>query len=148
MITRCGVLIDAPDDVVWTVFADVERWPQWTASVTHLTGLDGPDLAVGNRFEIKQPRLPRLIWEVTELSPGRTWTWVQRSPGGITIARHDVTAESSDRTRVDQRLEQRGPVGAVIGLLMRSTTRRYLDLEAAGLKARSEQLHHLDGPNT
>ena len=147
MITTCGVVVEAPSEVVWSVFADVERWPQWTASVTGIAGFDGPDLAVGNRFEIKQPKLPRLVWEVTDLSPGRAWTWVQRSPGGLTIARHDVTAESSVRTRVDQCLEQRGPVGALIGLLMRSTTRRYLDLEAAGLKTRSEQLHHLDGPN-
>lgn len=42
--------------------------------------------------------------------------------------------------------DQRGPIGALVGLLMRRMTKRCLDLEAAGLKTRSEQLHHLNGP--
>ena len=76
--------------MVWEVFGDVERWPEWTASVTRLVALDGPGLAVGKRFEIKQPRMPKLVWEVTEVDPGVSWTWVQRSPGGCDLARHEV----------------------------------------------------------
>lgn len=138
MITQDAIDIDAPAKVVWDVFSDVERWPDWTESVTSLKALDGPVLAVGKRFEIKQPRLPKLVWEVTALDEGASWTWEQRSPGGRTIASHEVISEG-DRTLVRQRLEQQGPVGALIGRLMRGTTRRYLELEAQGLKARSEQ---------
>lgn len=148
MITECGAEVDAPAAVVWDVFSDVERWPEWTASVTRLEALDDRELVVGNRFEIKQPRMPRLVWEVTEVTPAASWTWVQRSPGGLTVARHDVIPVSTERTRIHQRLEQRGPVGAVVGLLMRSMTRRYLGIEAEGLKARCERLHRLDGPTS
>ena len=63
MITDCGVDIEAPATVVWDVFSDVECWPEWTASVSRLVALDGPGLAVGKRFEIKQPRMPKLVWE-------------------------------------------------------------------------------------
>lgn len=139
MITDDAITIDAPPTLVWRVFSDVERWPDWTASVTSLKALDGPGLAVGKRFEIKQPRLPRLVWEVTELDEGRSWTWEQRSPGGRTIASHEVQSDGSG-THVKQRLDQQGPVGSLVGRLMRGTTKRYLDLEAKGLKARSEQL--------
>jgi uncharacterized membrane protein len=139
MITDCAVAIDAPASLVWDVFSEVERWPEWTASVTTLKALDGPGLAVGKRFEIKQPRLPKLVWEVTELDEGRSWTWEQRSPGGRTIAVHEVHPDGG-RTQVKQRLDQQGPIGALVARLMRGTTRRYLDLEAQGLKARSEQL--------
>jgi uncharacterized membrane protein len=139
MITDCAIIIDAPADVVWGVFSDVERWPEWTASVTGLRALDGTDLAVGKRFEIKQPRLPKLVWQVTELDEGRSWTWEQRSPGGRTIAVHEVHPDGN-RTRVTQRLEQRGPIGGLVARLMRGTTKRYLDLEAKGLKARSEHV--------
>ena len=55
MITDSAIEIDAPPTLVWHVFTDVERWPEWTASVTSLSALDGPGLAVGKRFEIKQP---------------------------------------------------------------------------------------------
>jgi uncharacterized membrane protein len=146
MFTEGGVEIDAPATIVWDVFSDVERWPEWTASVTRLVALDGPGIAVGKRFEIKQPRMPELVWEVTEVTPGAGWTWVQRSPGGTTLARHEVIEESADRTRVRQEIDQRGPVGALVGVLMLRMTKRYLALEAAGLKARSEQLRRLDGP--
>ena len=142
---RTEVDIKAAPERVLAILCDVERWPEWTASVTRLVALDGPGLAVGKRFEIKQPRMPKLVWAVTELTPGESWTWVQRSPGGLTVARHDVVAESDRSTRVRQQLDQRGPIGALVGLLMRGMTRRYLDLEAAGLKARSEQ-RRVDGP--
>ncbi len=140
MITDSAIEIAAPPALVWEVFSDVERWPEWTASVTTLRALDDPGLAVGRRFEIKQPRLPKLVWEVTELVEGESWTWEQRSPGGRTIASHEVTGTDGGRTLVRQRLDQQGPVGALVARLMRGTTKRYLELEAQGLKARSEQL--------
>src|SRR3954470_19095668 len=111
MITDCGVDIDAPAAVVWEVFSDVERWPEWTASVTRLVALDGPALEVGHRFEIKQPRMPKLVWEVTEVAPGVSWTWRQRAPGATTEASHEVVAQGPDRTLVRQRIDQRGPAG-------------------------------------
>jgi hypothetical protein len=49
---------------------------------------------------------------------------------------------------VRQQIDQRGPVGILVGLGMRRMTRRYLDLEAVGLKTRSEHLYHLDGPSS
>ena len=146
MITDSSVEIAAPASLVWDVFSDVERWPEWTASVTRLVALDGPGLAVGKRFEIKQPRMPKLVWEVTEVHPGAGWTWVQRSPGGSTVARHEVVAQAGGHTLVRQQLDQRGAVGALVGRLMHGMTKRYLELEAQGLKARSEQRNRLDGP--
>ncbi|OBK13642.1 SRPBCC family protein [Mycobacterium asiaticum] len=148
MITESSIEIDAPPSLVWDVFADVERWPEWTASVTRLVALDGPGLAVGKRFEIKQPRMPKLVWEVTDVLPGVSWTWVQRAPGGTTTASHTLTPIAAGRTRAHQQLEQRGLVGAVVGRLMLRTTRRYLEMEAQGLKGRSEQSRQALGPHS
>jgi hypothetical protein len=138
VITEGRVEVAASAAAVWSVFADVERWPEWTASVDRLVALDGPGLEVGKRFAISQPRFPRLVWEVTEVDPGAAWTWRHRSPGGTTIAVHEVVALGPDRTLVRQRIDQRGPVGVLVGLLVRPLTRRYLDMEARGLKARVE----------
>jgi hypothetical protein len=148
MITECGIEVDASAEVVWDVFSDVERWHEWTASVSRIVALDGSGIAVGKRFEIKQPRMPKLVWEVADLTPGSAWTWVQRSPGGLTVASHDVHPLSQDRARVRQSIDQRGPIGTTVGVLMRRMTRRYLELEAQGLKARSEQVSRLDGPTS
>ncbi|NTY61333.1 SRPBCC family protein [Mycolicibacterium sphagni] len=147
MLSLSSVEIDAPADLVWDVFTDVEHWPEWTASVTRLTGLDGPQIAVGRRFQIKQPRMPKLVWTVTEVVPGASWTWVQHSPGGVTSARHRISTVGGNATLVRQELEQRGILGSLVGVLMRQMTQRYLALEAQGLKARSEGLWKLRGSN-
>jgi uncharacterized membrane protein len=148
MFIEGSVEIDAPAQLVWEVFTDAERWPEWTASVTSLVALDGPGLAVGKRFAIKQPRMPKLVWEVTEIAPGSSWTWVQRSPGALVSARHEVIAQPGGRALVHQRLDQRGVLGALVGRLMVKKTRRFLALEAQGLKARSERLSRAHGPHS
>jgi uncharacterized membrane protein len=139
MITEGTVEIGAPASTVWDVYADVEHWPEWTASVEHVTPLDGSGLAVGRRFEIRQPRFPKLVWQVTEVEPGVSWTWRQRSFGATTLAAHEIVPNGAARTVVRQHLEQRGPIGWLVGHLTRRMTKRYLALEADGLKARSEE---------
>ena len=144
MITESAIEIDAPTTVVWDVFVDVERWPEWTASVERIVAPDGPGIEVGRRFEIKQPRMPNLTWEVTEVEPGVSWTWRQGSVGSTTFASHEVVPQGADRTLVKQRIDQRGPIGVMTGVLMRRLTKRYLDLEGQGLKACSEQVRRRD----
>jgi uncharacterized membrane protein len=146
VITDGSVEIDAPTALVWDVFVDVERWPEWTASMRRIVALDGPGIEVGKRFRIKQPRFPELVWEVTEVEPGVSWTWRQRTPGNTTSAVHELVSRPGDRTLVRQRIDQRGPLGVLVGALVRPLTRRYLDLEGRGLKARAEQRHRQDAP--
>ena len=144
MITESSVEIDAPATEVWNVYADVERWPEWTESVTRVVALDGSGLEVGKHFEITQPKLPRLVWQVTDVDPGRSWTWQQRSPGATTFATHVVVAKGPARTVVRQRLDQRGVLGVLFGVLTRRLTRRYLRIEGEGLKARGEAQRRRD----
>lgn len=136
---EASVQVAAPADVVFGVYADVEHWADWTPSVTSVERLDDGPLRVGSRARVQQPRLPVAVWEVTELLPGRSFTWEARGPGLRTIGRHIVeplvqpaTGEQSTITAV---LEQRGVVSPLVGLLTRRLTERYLDLEVRGLKA-------------
>lgn len=148
MNTHGSIEIDAPASVVWAVFSDVERWQEWTASIERIVALDGPTIEVGKRFEIEQPRFPKLVWTVTAVDPGVSWTWKQRSPGGTTYATHEIESRADGTTVVRQQIDQRGPVGVLVGLLTRRLTRRYLDLEARGLKERSEARHRADASAT
>jgi uncharacterized membrane protein len=143
MITRAKVDISAPAERVWQVFTDVIGWPNWTASVTSVEPLDGPTIETGHRFKIKQPRLPAVVWEVTEVDAPRSWTWVVRSVGATTSARHEVSPSGPADCVVTQVLDQHGPLGAVFAALTRGMTRRYLALEGAGLKTASERAHRL-----
>jgi uncharacterized membrane protein len=140
MMNENSVKIDAPAGSVWEVYTDVERWPDWTASVTRVVPVDGPGIEVGKRFEIKQPGLPKLVWEVTHVDPGVSWTWSQRSPGSTTLGHHEVLSQDDGVTLVRQSIDQRGPFGVTVGLLMLRVTKRYLALEAAGLKQHCERV--------
>lgn len=130
--------VAAPADVVWDVYRDVTRWPEWTYSVRSLAFVRGTAVEVGARARIAQPRLPVAVWEVTHVEPGRSWVWVSRSPLATTSARHVVEGLGGGRTRVAQRLEQRGLLGHPVGVLLAGLSRRYLALEARGLTARCE----------
>jgi uncharacterized membrane protein len=131
--------VAAPARQVFDVYADVERWPDWTASVTSIERLDEGPLRVGSRARVRQPWLPTTVWEVTELVPGERFSWVARGPGVVTTGIH--IARDTDRagvTEVTAALEHRGPLGPVLGFLSRRLTRRYLDLEVRGIKQRCE----------
>ena len=136
MIVNDGIEIAAPPELVWNVYSDVVGWPSWTASVTSVEPLDGP-LRVGARVKIRQPKLPTVVWTVTELTPGTSWTWTATSPGARTVATHRVAPHGAG-TRVDQSIEQTGIVGRIVGRLCARLTRRYVAMEAAGLKEECE----------
>ena len=127
--------IDAPPEPVWEVLFDVARWPEWLPTVDGVQRLDDGPLQVGSRAEVRQPRLPRAVWEVTEVVPGRSFTWEATGPGMRTIGRHEVAPDATGST-VTLGIEQTGPMGAVAALLWRRLTQRYIELEAASLAAR------------
>jgi len=131
--------VSAPSGRVFDTYADVESWPDWTASVTSVERLDEGPLRVGSRARIRQPKLPVAVWEVTELVPGASFTWVARGPGVVTTGTHLVTPLAAAESRVTAILEQAGPLGPIVGLLTRTLTKRYLQTEVQGLKAHSER---------
>jgi uncharacterized membrane protein len=139
MRTTDRVAIAAPPEVVWSVYSDVERWPAWTRSVTRVEPLDGAGIEPGRRFRITQPRLPVLVWQVTEVRPGRSWRWTARSVGALTEAWHEVLPDEQAGAVVALGVDQRGPLGVVVALLVRRLTQRYLAMEAEGLKQASEE---------
>lgn len=143
MKTTATIRIDAPLERVWAVFTDAQHWPDWTASVTSVEPLDGPAIEVGHRFRIKQPRFPRLDWEVSAVDAPRSWTWAVRSAGATTSATHVLTPQGASATEVEQVIDQRGPLGVIVGLMTRRLTRRYLQLEGDGLKAAVEKAEPL-----
>jgi uncharacterized membrane protein len=136
---EASVDIDAEPDRVWSVMADVERWPEWTRSITRAELLTPGPLAVGSRVRIKQPRLKAVVWTVTELDAGKGFVWRAVVPGLDSVAAHRIDSPAAGRSSVTLTLEQRGLLAPLLHLLTAKMTRRYIDYERLGLKARSEQ---------
>jgi len=138
MELEVSVEVAAPAAKVWAVLAAVERWPEWTASVTSVRRLDGGELAVGSRARIRQPGLPAAAWRVTALEPGRYFEWEARSPLLRTIAGHRVGASVSGGSAVRLSLRQTGPLSWLLGFWLAKVSRRYVEVEAQGLRRRCE----------
>ena len=122
---------------VWETLMDVERWPEWTASITRAERMEAVPLRIGSRVRIHQPRLRPTVWTVTELEPGRSFTWVSRIPGLRTAARHSLE-ETRGTTQVTLNLRFQGLLAPVLAALTGELNDRYLRMEAAGLKRHSE----------
>lgn len=125
----------APDDV-WAVLADVERWPDWTGSIDHVELQGDGELTPGAKVRIKQPRFPSVTWEVTELESGRNFARTATNLGLTSVGDHRLAPVDAATVNVQLELGQSGPLAGVLGALTKGLTRRYLRMEAEGLKRR------------
>jgi uncharacterized protein YndB with AHSA1/START domain len=129
--------IDASPEDIWRVLVDVERWPEWTPSITRLEKLDPGDLRVGQRVRIEQPKLPTMTWAVTAVEPGRSFSWSTGRPGVTTVGTHAIAVDASG-SEIRLQVDQHGVVAPLVHLLVGRRTREYMEQEARGLKQRTE----------
>ena len=129
--------IAASPERVWAVLSDLERWPDWTPSMRSLKRLDSGPLAVGSTVRVHQPKLRPANFVVTRLEPGRGFDWVTRSIGLTVTGRHWIEPISAG-SRVTLSIHFVGTLAPLITWLTRRLIVRYVDLEANGLKQRSE----------
>jgi uncharacterized membrane protein len=138
-----SIEISAPADRVWPVMSGVEQWHEWTPSITSIKRLDSGPFSVGSKAVVRQPKLPPAIWKVTSIEPGRSFVWVSGGPGIHVTGSHTVepTATGSRATLI---VTYEGLLGGIFARLTQALTQRYIEYEAHGLKARSEDpgYHH------
>jgi uncharacterized membrane protein len=137
MTFETSVDIAAPAAVVWSIMSDVERWHEWTPSVRSIRRLDKGPLRLGSRALVRQPKLLPAVWTVEVLDPERSFTWKSGMPGLWVYGEHSVEPVATG-TRAHLSVRFAGPLGLPLGRFLRSLNNRYLGLEAAGLKRRSE----------
>ncbi len=129
--------IEAPPERVWDVMVDVEKWPEWTPSMSSVKRLDPGELRVGSRARVKQPKLAPATMTVTHLERDKTFTWMTSAPGLVVTATHTVMPRGKGSHAILS-ITFDGLVGGLLGRAMKSINERYIAFEAAGLKKRSE----------
>ncbi len=136
---RASIDIDAPVELVWGVLTDVEKWPDWTPTMTSVKRLESGLFRPGSSARVKQPKLPETVWRVSALVPQKSFTWSTRSRGVTTVARHTVAARGEGGTRVGGEIDQHGPLSLLAKVFFARLTKRYLTAEVQGLKQRCEK---------
>jgi hypothetical protein len=120
----------------WEVLGEVVDWPAWTPTMSQVRPLDGPSLKLGSRFEITQPRMPRLTWRMTELTIGEAFTWVADAPGLTTTALHRLEPIAPDRCACTLDFNHGGALGWLASLLTGHRTDRMVHAEATAFARR------------
>ncbi len=122
--------IDAGVDRVWNLVGDVERWDDLLPTMQQVTRLDGEGpVGVGARFEVRQPGLPKAVYEITEWEPGVGFTWVAASMGVRTTASHEIRPRHGG-TLLVLGIAWSGPLAGLVALLMGGKARRMVEQEA------------------
>jgi hypothetical protein len=88
--------IDAGVDRVWELVGDVEHWDDLLPTMQQVTRLDGGGpVGEGARFEVRQPGLPKAVYEITDWEPGVGFTWVAAATGVRTTATHEIRDDNA-----------------------------------------------------
>jgi uncharacterized membrane protein len=132
-----SVNVDAPPEKVFEVLCDVERWPEWTATMTSVQRKESGPFAVGSSARVRQPKMRPAVWRVTELEDRRNFTWITRSPGLRMSASHSIEHQGAG-SRVVLSLELAGFIAPLVARLFGGLMERYIITESQGLKKRSE----------
>jgi uncharacterized protein YndB with AHSA1/START domain len=135
--TEVTIDIDAPPDRVWAVIADVERWPGWTESVHDLSLTSEGELAIGATARIDLAGATPSTWTVTELEPGRMFTWESKASGVLSVASH-VLEPRDGGSRVTLWVKNSGWLATILTPYLAYVGRRNLKWESEGLKRRCE----------
>jgi carbon monoxide dehydrogenase subunit G len=137
------IRISAPAERVWAVTTDIERWPEWLPTVTAARRLSDVPFGLGSRFELKQPFQRRAIWQVTNVTPRRSFTW-QSSPRRMLrmMARHELMDDGAN-TLSRLSLACSGPLAVWLRPILGPLFQAALARENAALKSRCEAGRHV-----
>lgn len=129
-----------PPERLWELIADIARWAERIPTVDSIRHLSGPRTpGLGSRYELEQPGLPTSEYEITEWDElRRSFTWVSTAPGVGTTATHAVHAVPGG-SRLDLAVDFAGPLGRIMGPLMRKKASAMVRSEAEVFARLAEQ---------
>jgi uncharacterized protein YndB with AHSA1/START domain len=135
-----SIEINAPPERVWSVLSDVERWPEWTPTTKSVVMQTPPPFAVGSRatLELRGQKKPS-VWEVTEVQPGRLFTWHMRAGPGLYVVASHVIEPQAQGCRATLSIVARGPLSFSVRPFIERMSAENVETEAESLKRRCEQ---------
>ncbi len=137
LVEKKSVINARPQDI-FNVLMNVERWNQWTKSITKISILDSRQLAPGVKIKVLQPKLPPTIWTIKEIITDKLLTWEKRYLGFSMLSEHSISIQNNEIT-VTIRITYIGPLAALFYKLTHALTDNYMTLEIKGLRRECEQ---------
>lgn len=126
----------ASPDVVWRVWSDVNRWPQWNPDMNE-SRLDGP-LKLGATGMINTKSGGKHDVVVTQYEEGRSFELESTALPGTKMAIRATITPSGSGSRITQGFEPRGLLAPVVGPMMSGQILKTFNAVLNGLKKRVE----------
>jgi uncharacterized membrane protein len=128
-----SIVIKVPTERVWEAFVNLGDWPVWNHHMQEIHLLTEVPLAMGSRARIVLKTRLSSTWEVTEFTPGRSFTWDATLLGSRLSFAHIVEPVNGS-SRVVLRIEAAGLTALAAFLVLRFSYGRFLDHSLQRLK--------------
>ena len=132
-----SISINVPPEHVWEAFVNLGGWPVWNHHMREVRLLTEVPLSMGSRARIVLKTGLSSTWEVTEFSPGRSFTW-DASLFGSRLSFAHVVEPVNGGSRVALRIEAAGLTGLPASLVLRFSYGRFLNRTLKRLKESRE----------
>jgi uncharacterized protein YndB with AHSA1/START domain len=125
--------IGAPAEVIWELWQDTDRWPDWNEQIERVE-VDGEgELRVGAKVKTKMRRGGTVRHVVTEYEPGGLLVYEARFPGARSGLEHRLR-EGRRSVEVSHRRYVEGPLASLWAPMigrkrMRETVERFIRRE-------------------
>jgi len=119
-----SIVINVPAERVWEAFVNLGDWPVWNHHMREIRLLTEVPLSMGSRARIVLKRGLSSTWEVTEFSPGRSFTW-DASLFGSRLSFAHVVQPVNAGSRVVFRIEASGLTALAASLVLRFSYSRF-----------------------
>jgi uncharacterized protein YndB with AHSA1/START domain len=127
-----SIVINVAPERLWEAFINLGGWPAWNPHMREVRLLTEVPLAMGSRARIVLKTGLSSTWEVTEFTPGRSFTWDARLFASRLSFAHVVQPVDAG-SRVVFRIEASGLTALPAAPVLRFIYARNLD----------RSLHHL-----
>jgi len=130
------VLTTAPPEKIWCAWTDVERWPEWDSELVSAT-LDG-SFALGTKGRVKPKRGPAARFSISELIPGKSYTFTTRLPLCEVKVSRRLTRNDGGGAFFTHVVSFVGPLSLVFGNLLGRRYRQVLPVVMENLRKTAE----------
>ena len=131
--------INAPIQSIWDITLDIERWPEWTASMKSIRKRQSGPISIGSVAQVEPNGGVASDWTVSELQAPNLFAWETRVRGVRVVGRHRMQ-ETPGGTRMTLELDYSGLLARLFNFQIRRTFVHNLEVESQGMKKFAEGL--------
>ena len=133
---KCEVIFEADPAMVWRIWTDVARWPEWDAS-KEIAQMD-VDFQAGTSGWVKKHNALGGTFAITSVEPGRRWISESPLPLGRVIFDHIIEPLPDGQLRVVKGVQVEGGSAGLFRVLAAPRMRRDIDQQLAALQQRTQ----------